>query len=804
MADNKIIRTDNIPLLDNVVHYLKIMATECVLKNQTLADSKETIESRKNFDIYKMCKLNTVRYSYFDYTLDDLMNTNVPKSKMYDILVDKFNADDNIREELLKNKKESIINNYIELNDYYRMLNGEPDINDTDNIYIDSIYLTDDDFIVIDPNIPVHLMTQSQQDFLYSIGVLDIYIEMYPKKKYLKFLGSRKIDPFTARMTREFGMLYMPTDGIPMEVHTRWKEKFNMNRAFTVKTIYDKEAFIDENYHYDNFIAMFIIIQTMVDIISELPDFIIKRDIFDLGMIRLILQCYDVDYFPDIPLNYQKAIVRNINKLIEFKSTTTSIVNICSLFGCDNIEVFKYYLFKERKLDDQGKFIFNEDEKDNYKFKFIKCPIDGNIDDYIHDQSKYLSYNNVTFGDKYWDGGLLHKYVEDSIKEHSFNYLQSKYLSIDCIFSMTEILFQLVYFYNMLFDDVFSEDLLRVRIFNISNRYSFKLVDVFCFLFALGYTYYGLEDDLLFDESKILYVKGFNFKLSMSELGEYINKKHYTLEELGVEDFVTFEPTDRILTFSQLSSIFINNKKIYNHVVHEMLHASNKRIYDIYKYLYDAMMTSELTSTFFTKSDGSVAKTFTDFLEDRDSNLYNALMEIKSLDEYADRQQAASTMINDVIYVLEHQYLTDEAFSKIYRCFPTADANSIITYIKELINFFKSYKVQIDQINIIYLLDDQYENWCGAIDDVILKIYLEPTANGESADDFKPNIYLNPQQKYDVNEDLSMKVSWSREHAFESIQNLKDDSFYNTKINKTLLDEHSCWDSLDIIVKTYE
>ena len=36
------------------------------------------------------------------------------------------------------------------------------------------------------------------------------------------------------------------------------------------------------------------------------------------------------------------------------------------------------------------------------------------------------------------------------------------------------------------------------------------------------------------------------------------------------------------------------------------------------------------------------------------------------------------------------------------------------------------------------------------------------------------------------------------------LEAIKDDSFYNTKINKTLLDEHSCWDSLDIIVKTYE
>lgn len=799
---NNIIKTDNIPLLDNVIHYLKILAIECVIKDQVLADSLESIESRKNFDIYKMCKLDIARFEFFDYTYQDILQTSVSKKEIYDILVDKNNAPDNIKKELLEVKKNSIIDNYEEMNDYYRMLNGQPNLNDKDNIYIDDIYLTDDDYVIVDTSVPIHLMSDAEQDFLYSIGVIDEYIDKYPDKKYLKFLGSRSIDILTARMTQPFGLLYMPTDGIPMEVYSRWKEKYNINRVFTIKTIYDSEAFIEENSHYENFIAMFIVLQTMIDIIAELPDFLIKRDIFDLGTIRLILQSYDVDYFPDIPLNYQQAIIRNINKLIEFKSTSTSIINICSLFGCDNAEVFKYYLFKERKIDDQGKYVFNENEIDNYKFKFIKCPIDENIDNYIYDKTKYLSYDDVTLGDKWWDGGLDHTYIEELIKEHEFNYLQSKYLSVDCVFSMTEILFQLVYFYNMIFDDVFSEDLLRVRLFNISNRYSFKLVDVFCFLFALGYTYYGLMDDILFDQSKILYVKGFNFNLNMSELAEYINERHYSLEDLGVADFVTFDSDERILTFNQLSSIFLNNKKIYNHIVHEIVTADNKRIYDIYKDLFDAMMINELTSDFFVMSNGEVASTFTEFLEDRDINLYNALMDIKNMDSYEDRQQAASTMIDDVIYVLQHQYLTDKAFEKIYKCFPTADADSIIVYIKELVNFFKSYKVQIDQMNIIYLLDDKYENWAGAIDDVILKIKLEPTACGSDKDGIKVKNTMTPKEDNTIiDEELFMNISYWKNKAFSSIAIPKENIINKTKTN--ISEGHIPWETLDIIA-TYK
>lgn len=794
--DNKLIKTDNIPLLDNVMYYLKTLALNTIIKDQVLADSYESVEARKNFDVYKMCKLNTVRFEYFDYNYENILETSVSAKEVYDILVDKFNASDSIRKELLEVKKKQVIEDYEELNNYYRMLNGLPDLEDNYNIYVSEEYLTDDDYVIVNTAVPIQYMSTNEQDFLYSIGVIDEYIKTYPEKKYLNFLGSRKIDPLTARMTKPFGMLYMPTDGIPMEVYSRWKDKFNINRVFVLKTIYNSEAFIDENPYYEKFIAMFIILQTMIDIIAELPDFIIKRDIFDLEMIKLLFKSYDVEYFPNIPLNYQQAIVRNINKLIECKATSLSIVNICSLFGCDNATVYKYYLFKDRVKDDDGNFVFNEDEFDNYKFKFIKCPIDENIDDYIRNKNMQLNYNDVTLGDKWWDGGLDHKYIENLIKEHEFNYLQSKYISVDCVFSMTEILFQLIYFYNMMFDNVRTEELLRVRLFNLSNRYSFKLTDIFCFLFALGYIYYGLSDDILFDQSKVLYVKGFNFSTDMDELANYVNSKYYTLEDLGVSDFITFEKNDRIFTYKQLSDVFINNKNIYNHIVHEMRHASNKRIYDIYNKLFDSMMIIELTSDFFVKSDGELAETFTDYLKDRDDILYQNLIDIKSLERQDERQQAASTMIDDIIYVLENQYLTDVAFNKIYKCFPTADADSIIVYIKQLVEFFKSYKVQIDQMNIIYLLDDEYENWCGAIDDVLLKIILGPNSCQSEKEWVKLKDYITLHQDRGVIEELFINSNYWRDHPIFDI--LQPKEYKQSNIAFRSIDGHILQELLSI------
>ena len=133
-------------------------------------------------------------------------------------------------------------------------------------------------------------------------------------------------------------------------------------------------------------------VQTFIDMLAEIPDYLIKKDIFDIRTARDIFKSNGIDYYSNIPLRYQLAMVRNVNRLIKFKSTSQSIVDICSLFGFDNIEIFKYYLLKEHRRDRDGNYLFNKDEngklidEENYDLKFIKVPMDELVDDNIFDQ----------------------------------------------------------------------------------------------------------------------------------------------------------------------------------------------------------------------------------------------------------------------------------------------------------------------------------------------------------------------------------------------------------------------------------
>ena len=105
----------------------------------------------------------------------------------------------------------------------------------------------------------------------------------------------------------------------------------------------------------------------MIDIISEVQEFIARRDIFDDRSIRYLFESYGIPYYPEIPRVYQIAMVKNINTLLKWKASTKNMIDICSLFGFDEIEIFRYYLLRDRrvKLDND-----HDQKNDDYQFHY--------------------------------------------------------------------------------------------------------------------------------------------------------------------------------------------------------------------------------------------------------------------------------------------------------------------------------------------------------------------------------------------------------------------------------------------------
>lgn len=719
--------TEN-PFIDELVYNVKLLAINSVVKDEEEALKYETVESLKAADLFIACKEGRAKFNMFSYSADVLLQCGIPQDMIVKCVLDRENIPESKRALCVERMVYNTIRDYKETNTYYRRLQGLPPVGDK-GLFIED-YIPANLVDSINIKVPIHELSDDQIVMLDTYGILDRIIKDHPELLYLQFLIYNKVDSYTARKAEKFQLLYVPIIE-NVEIYNRFRNKYEQNRVFSMKTVYS-DAFKYGSDYYDKFMMVFIMIQTLIDMISEVQEYIARRELLDYRTIKYIFDSYNVPFFADIPLKYQIAMVKNINTLIKYKSTTKNMVDICSLFGFDNTEIFKYYLLKDRKTNPDGSYIFatktvqdpytgeyyeTEDHDANYDLKFVKVPIDEKADDYVKVVENYEDYDSITLLDPTWDGEEDHEAIKSAILEKEFSYVRSKYISIATVYSVSEIAFDLPYFYNILFDDVELEEQLTLAIPYIDSSKHFRISDVFCYLFALTYIFNGVEDDIMDTPTKVMHIKGFNFKADMQALGAYIYEKGFTFEELGIDNFQY--PTSEILTFNQLMTIFTENKKVHDHIVKQMNNADNKRIYDIYKKIYDSLMITDFNLEFFRLDNGEMAKTYTEFLEYRDSSLFRSLYNIKSITDIEARQRQIYSVISEVVYCLD-EYLDNTKLKNIYQAIPSVSGDYVKQYLMKVINFFKSYKVDLLGITTLYTFDDKLSNTIKAIDDLTL------------------------------------------------------------------------------------
>src|SRR5699024_11185243 len=153
----------------------------------------------------------------------------------------------------------------------------------------------------------------------------------------------------------------------------------------------------------------------------------------------------------------------------------------------------------------------------------------------------------------------------------------------------------------------------------ISPSEELRIADIFTFLNVLTYTYYGIADDIMDTQGKILHINGFNFRADLSELGTYIARFAYRntegTEERALEQLNKFQiPKSSLTSMNQLMDLFVNNLEVRDALVEGMFEADNLRIYLIYRKLYESLMELELNMDYYKNPETG------DFYRDEDGN----------------------------------------------------------------------------------------------------------------------------------------------------------------------------------------
>lgn len=670
----------------------------------------ETLDIRKESDIYVSASLGRdsfITYPKFDVeAIEGAGVVDLELIKLY--REDKNNIPFSLREKILEKQRQIIIRDYVEKNNYYRMLNGQPDYEDNNFIYVDMDIA---ERYNIDPSIPLHLLPDEKINTLNVIGYIESLMLKYPDKKYLSYLGYNRIDIVNARIANNFAIIRI--DSTTHEaLYREFITLYEQSREYFMSVIYIMEYSTQYDL-YDNFIGLCIMLMTIQRLCVSMFKATIEHDFIDWGSIQMVFKAYNIPFIENLPMEYQRILLKNINVLLRRKSTDRALFDVCSLLGYERLKIFKYFLMKKHKLDkDENPLFFYktvtdefgarkvvEDKEKMYELYFQKVSIDErNLALALTDVKNRVSYEEVVINDPYWweDEG-----VKEKILEEEFTYVETKYLSINMIHKMTEMIFELMYAFRLIIDKKHEIEDIYVEIPRIVYNGKFKLFHIVTFLCALMCKRAGFKGNIITTHSKILGVYGFDFKEDFDKIKEivYANKKYVDPEILKyLENLTIIKPED-------VNRVFNIIKDFNDYIVQKMYESKNIKQYHIYKQIFQALMISDATTEMFKKNDGTEAKTFLEYLEDQDYVLYEVVQEteVEFIPMLIDH---VLVKLNELMEDLKYLYILNDT------------NNPVFDAIVALLLFFKSYTVDITSLNIVYLFDSKYYNAIKLIGDL--------------------------------------------------------------------------------------
>lgn len=761
-------------LYNDIIQILKTS----VIKYNVEAEKYETLEMRKYVDQYfdALYERDTF-FTYDDYTEVEMRLAGmISESDIINGLNDLSTIPKMYQSTLLSNRRKKIIENYEEKNNYYRMLNGYPDLEDTDFIYVDY-----DTALAhgIDTTVPIHMIEDQLGthyiDTLESIGYIDKLISKYPDKTYLKYLGSNRISIADARQGKNFSLLYIDRN-ITESVLTKFVLLYDQCREYFVNTIYIFEYRNVFDY-YDNFIAMCIMVMTLQQLISRSMEMSIKREFFDDYAVQLLYSVYNIPYNSRIDATTQKAIVQNLNLLIQNKASNKVIYDIASLLGYDRVKIYCYYLMKERKFDYKGRPVTvttterNEetgkleevyDYERMYDVYFQKVELkDYDYHQALEDPSNRVAYDSVTTADPFWwEDDDLYKEVWES----EYNFKETKYLGLTISYKLTEIMYENIILLKMIMERKHELNGIMVDLPKIVESGKLNLFDTVVLLCALTCKKYHLTGEIVSSPTQTLHVldtldRMYNPEMAYDALGFNFSKlKPENFDETTKEIFEIMDDDDKekfkkyvsILSVSgstleerinALNDMYANIKGLSKFLSAKISASTDIEEYRIYTKFYRTLFYSKETDRAFTIiGEENTPKTYMEYIQKTYPAIYDFIQTIDEDSLYMYINHVISGM-EDVINNLNYLYLINDSSS------------SLQEVLIQLIKFFKSYTTDLIGLNIVYIFDFKPDNMLKIIDHIhhIHKTILIPESTNLSYADYvriHGNIHLNDDLKF--------------------------------------------------------
>lgn len=702
-----------------------------IIKYDLIAKKYETVESKREGDRYVAAKMKTDNFNNY-FTIPPIVletagfNTEEVKAFSKE---PKLIPNDR-RDAVVEHMRQYIIKNFVETNNYYRELNGLPNMEDEEEVWLD---LETYDKYDIEPD-AVHKLDYDDILKLEVYHELDDIRLQYPDKAYLKHLGEYKIDITASRLAENFQILYFPRLSNQDIFYNDFINNYEQCREYFLTIIHNK--YYSGKYDmYDNYIAFNILTMTINRIVSGSLLRFKEREFYDANIMKIFLDSYGITVADTFNTQQLRLLCKNINILLQSKSTNKVFIDILSILGYNNISAKKYYLFKQHKMnpdgtplfvykkDDEGNTTDELDKKEMYDLYFLHSDIDSyNVRDIIYDEKNKLSYDEVTANDPYWvDDELL----VDKLYSSDFNYIETKYIDFDIIYRMQQVIFDTVYMTRLVLDTPESKAITTVISKITPDRVS--IFDIFILLICMMCKYYNIKPNILKTTSKILYIQNFDFDDDLEAIRKDIDsitdtttpdhtnkiqgyntsadlsevRKYITTNKYVDKTLLNYVNTLFLKDTDDINKMFTNVKELRRCILDRMSKCETIAAYNAYDKLYRTLMITDVNNSIYNyKMHGELVSpnTYDEYLRDNNTSLYNYY------DTLANRDSIAS----GIDYITDRLMTLFQSASFLNRI-KTLDTSQINNIIK-LLSFFKSYTVMVKDMNVLLMLDDKYFN----------------------------------------------------------------------------------------------
>lgn len=761
---------NSLPLLDNIISNIKTLTEDVVVKYSSKASKYETVAYTKAFDYYYLAinKLDSFS-SYPSYTEEALRAAGINVDKeLTEYLADKNKIPAYMQNKVVEAQRFITIRDFEEQNDYYRQYIGLPNLDDTDFFYVD-----EDTSIQtgIPTNIPIHKLTDVDISILSGVGYISKLIEDNPKKIYLQYLGSSKLDLYRIRSANNLSIIKINKVSIPDKLFEEFMTCYEQSREYFMNAVFIKEYAAMYEY-YENLMAFLVMVNTIKMVMTKIFKNGIDRDFYDLISIVKMFNAYNIPYISEFTLEQQRIILRNINNLIRIKSTDKVLIEICSLLGLGDIDIFRYYLVKKHKRDSStGKPIFKYktnplgakvlDKEQMYNISFSKVDIrETNIGLALTKGRNELDYEEVTNGDPYW-------WQDDELKsiiyDNEFNFMETKYISFQLMYKMSNVIFEQIYFLSMLHDRKDEMSNITLLFPKIDFNREISLFDTCILLFALTCKMNKMKGNIIYEPTKVANVLGFNFNLDLKPILDSI-KNDPTINDQELIDYVSGMSLSSI---DDVNKLYGKIRGFREYIEEKMFLTNDKDVYAKYKTIYNTFMTTDTMGELFKLPDGDIAETYSEYLMYNNYELYELVQNLSN--------EQITEVINHII-----SKLSEYCNNLKYLHLTGVNVNGTINAIWTLVNFFKSYTVDIQQFNIVYLIDGRIENMIKLMDTGYVKTtnYLDDNTN-------KPFLYDTMKYRGNLYVDSDFKLTCrSQYHSYLQV----DDNLIIRTLGKDSLD----------------